>query len=506
MSARQAIERLAAVPARLPRAIWISILVVVALLIGAVTDIAGLITGLGLLNVAVLIVLLLRRDIAWGFLFYLTALVFFQTGFWFRLPGFPDLYPARVASTLLYVVFIAQLVLGMRKVPRFSGIEKAMLAFLIVLASSVVTSGMQPRWQLLLGGYFYPFLFYYFARAVMSREKQIKIVMSYLVLLGIYLGVMGIFEKLKWYELVYPKFIVDPTRGEGLAKLGYRVRGIFLQPAVLGTVMTMAFFAGLLYLQRLRTIAARVTHVILVLVTLPTIYFTQTRSIYAGFFAGLVVAAVFSPRLRRVAVGMILAGMVGLFLNWGNLGKEDRDVGGLGNMQTVEARIELAYEAGEIFMDQPFFGCGWMNFPEVAPLHRRPRDVPFYGHVDRGTGGGYVLHNMLITVAAEQGLLGLVPYLLMYFLILRVSIRAYREMPTEGFVSRDFVVCVWCAMACYFINAMSLEFRYFEYPNVLYFFLMGSMVGMYERHVARRRAAATGPGPIVLMPGPEGAR
>jgi hypothetical protein len=36
-------------------------------------------------------------------------------------------------------------------------------------------------------------------------------------------------------------------------------------------------------------------------------------------------------------------------------------------------------------------------------------------------------------------------------------------------------------MAAYFVNAMFLELRYFEYINVLYFFLMGTMVGMYER-------------------------
>ncbi|HMB71763.1 MAG TPA: O-antigen ligase family protein [bacterium] len=485
--------------ARVPGPVWLVVVIVAAALIGLFTDVVGLVTGLGLLNVVVVVALLLKRDITWGFLFYLTAVIFFQTGFWFRLPGFPDLYPSRVASTLLYLVFVAQLLMSVRAAPRIGAIEKSMMAFLAVLVISIVTSGQQPRWLILLSGYFYPFLFYYFARTVMTREEQLRIVFAYLVVLGIYLGVMGILEKAKLYELVFPRFIVDPSRGEGLAKLGYRVRGIFLQPAVLGSVMTMAFFTSHLYLSSLRNIFARVAQVLLVLVSVPTIYFTQTRSVYAGFLCALMIAAVFSRQLRRMSLLLILAGMVGVFLNWDNLGTEDRDVGGIGNLDTVEARIELAFEAAEIFLASPLVGCGYDNFQEVAPLYRRPRDIPFYGHIDQGTEGGYVLHNMVATVAAEQGLLGLVPYLLIYFLILRVSIRAYRDLPKEGLISRDFVVCVWCAMACYFVNAMFLEYRYFEYPNVLYFFLMGCMVGIYERFVARRRREEAGAAPGTKM-------
>jgi O-antigen ligase len=488
MNGRGAVSQLATLTGRVPRLAWLALLMVPAALIGLITDVAGLVTALGLINVAVLVTLLLRRDIAWGFLFYLTAIIFFQTGFWFRLPGFPDLYPARVASTLLYVVFLAQLVVSVRKAPRFGAIEKTMLAFLVVLVISVVTSGQKPRWQFLLAGYFYPFLYYYFARTVMGHERQLRLVLAYLVVLGIYLGVMGIFEKLQWYDLVYPKFIVDPTREvAGLAKLGYRVRGIFLQPSVLGTVMTMAFFASYLYLGQIRNVYARVVQVVFVLVSIPTIFFTQTRSIYAGFLAGLIVAAVFSRRLRVISIGVILAIMAGMMMKWDTLGSEDRAAGGLGEMDTVEARMELAFVAAEVFMDSPLTGCGFMNFPEVSHLYNRPRDVPFYGHIDKPFGERVALHNMITTVAAEQGTLGLVPYLLMYILIFRTSTRAFRDLPRTGLLSREFVVCVWCAMACYFVNAMFLEYRYFEYPNVLYFFLMGSMVGIHERYVSERR-------------------
>ena len=59
--------------------------------------------------------------------------------------------------------------------------------------------------------------------------------------------------------------------------------------------------------------------------------------------------------------------------------------------------------------------------------------------------------------------------------------RAYRLLPKDGLVSKDFVVCVWMALATYFANAMFIEIRQFEYMNVLLFFLMGMMMGAVER-------------------------
>jgi hypothetical protein len=225
------------------------------------------------------------------------------------LPGFPDLYPARVAAILLYLVFLIQILVGMRKVPAFGRVEKTMLLFLAVLFISVVTSGQKPRWILLMNGYVYPYIFYYFARAVIKSEHQVRLVLLYLAALGIYLGIMGIFEKLKWYELVFPKIIVDATvRDEGLTRLGYRVRGIFLHPAILGTVMTMGFFASWYVLSRIKGIVPRVVQLVLLVVTPATIFFTQTRSVYLGFLCSLVVGSCSkhwrrSPITRSSAAG-----------------------------------------------------------------------------------------------------------------------------------------------------------------------------------------------------------
>jgi O-antigen ligase len=467
------------------RGIIIALILVLAFLLGTLMDVMILIGALGLLNVGIIVFLLLKRDITWGFLFYLTAVIFLQRGFWIKLPGFPDLYPARIAFIVLFLVFLIQILLGMREVPRFANVEKAMIVFLVVLFISVVTSGQKPRWLLLLRGYVYPYLFYYFARAVVNQERQVRLVLLYLAFIGIYCGIMGIFEGMHWYELVFPKIIVDPSVADrGLARLGVRVRGIFLHPAVLGTVMTMGFFAAWLQLSRSRGIMPIITKLTLLAVTPLTIFFTLTRAVYAGFAGALAVGAIWSRRLRPLCIALLLGGMLAAMMNWSNLSSTERDKGGMGTMNTINYRIVILYEALEVFLDYPFFGCGFMNFTEIANDYRRPRDVPLFGHLEIGLGTPAVPHNILLTIVAEQGLAGIVPFFLIFYFIWRKSVWAYRRLPRTGVVSRDFVVCVWCAIIAYWINAMFIEMRYFEYVNVLFFFLMGMTTGMYERHMA----------------------
>ncbi len=452
-----------------------------ALVAGAVIDLTILIAVLGLFNVAVALFLLLRKDITWGFVFYLTCDIFFQTGFWIRLPAFPDLYPARIASTLLFLIFTVQLATGLRSAPKFGRLEKTMLIFLVVMLISILTSG-QKRWLMLMRGYLYPFIFFYFARTTVRTTSQMRIVFTYLALVGIYFAVMGIFEYLKWYHLVWPKFIVDPTvRDIGLSRLGYRVRGIFLQPAVLGAVMTMGFFPAWHYLSHVKGIVPLVTRLVLLATTPLTIFFTQTRSVYLGFAVALLLSAFSSRKMRPIAVGLILGAATAAFLNWDNLGSADREKGGLATMNTIHYRVALVYETGESFLDHPFFGVGFMNFEEALKDYRRPREVPIFGHIDLGVGGRAVSHNILITILAEQGLLGFIPYVLIIVFILLRSRQVYRDLPRKGLISKDYVVCVWCAIGAYYANAMFLELRYFEYINVLFCFIVGAMIGLHEQ-------------------------
>jgi O-antigen ligase len=481
------------IPARrgVRRGALIAVALVVAGALGLFMDVTTFVMALGLCNIAVVVFLLLRKDITWGFLFYLTTVIFFQTGFWIRLPSFPDLYPGRVSSILLFLAFLIQVLMGQRKAPPIGAIEKSMIMFLVLMFISIVTTGQRPAWLLLLHGYIYPFIFFYFARAVVQKEKQLQLVFGYFVLVGIYFAVMGVFEKFHWYALVWPHFIVDPTvAAHGLMRLGFRVRGIFLQPAVLGTVMTMGFFPAWHFLSHRRGIVPIVLKVVLLVTTPATLFFTETRSVYLGLLVALMVGAVWSRSLRVVSIGLLLATATGAFLNWDNLHSQDRSKGGLATTNTIDYRIEMAYETAEIFVDHPFFGVGFQNFDEAAPRYRKPRDVPIYGHVDIGVGGPTVSHNILETIVAEQGAMGLLPYLLIYVLVTLRSVRAFRALPRRGLISKDYVVCVWCGMAAYLTNSMFMEMRYFEYINVLFFFLIGAMVAMQEGLEADGKAAS----------------
>jgi O-antigen ligase len=138
-------------------------------------------------------------------------------------------------------------------------------------------------------------------------------------------------------------------------------------------------------------------------------------------------------------------------------------------------------------LDYPLFGCGVKNFEEIAKKYRKPRDVPYFGLIDIGVSHGSYSHNVFLTILAEQGALGIIPFALIFVLIFHSTQRAYRVLPRDGLVSRDLVVCGWAAMAAYFANAFLIEMRQFEYINVLLFFLLGIIVGAQD-HFAEKQA------------------
>jgi O-antigen ligase len=72
----------------------------------------------------------------------------------------------------------------------------------------------------------------------------------------------------------------------------------------------------------------------------------------------------------------------------------------------------------EIVKDHPFFGVGPSNIKEIYPLYREP-DAPRFRIPH--------LHNNLIQIWAERGILALSGYLLFVFAFITLCIRARRE-------------------------------------------------------------------------------
>src|SRR5207237_2441052 len=100
-------------------------------------------------------------------------------------------------------------------------------------------------------------------------------------------------------------------------------------------------------------------------------------------------------------------------------------------------RIRMAEAGMEIIRDHPLLGVGPGNIKEVYPLYRR-HDAPRFKIPH--------LHNNLIQLWAERGVLALVAYLFLQFLFLRDCARGWRG-PSARFAQAGVVVVVALASA-----------------------------------------------------------
>jgi O-antigen ligase len=97
--------------------------------------------------------------------------------------------------------------------------------------------------------------------------------------------------------------------------------------------------------------------------------------------------------------------------------------------------------------------------------------------VNAGLASHYSSHNTPLTLWAELGLLGFIPYLLIFILLLVKSGKAYWQFSW----ARIRIGGLWGITAAYVILLLAVEMRLTIYSNVLFFTLWGLMLEMIQR-------------------------
>jgi putative inorganic carbon (HCO3(-)) transporter len=177
----------------------------------------------------------------------------------------------------------------------------------------------------------------------------------------------------------------------------FRVNSIFWDPNIYGRYLALVIviaMAALLWAKERRTIAMLIALVaVLWLGLVPTF----SQSSFAALLAGLAVLAAlrWSLRWTLAAVGAGVAVAVVIVLFAGGISKlsPDRfnvDTGG---------RANLVSGGADLFAQRPLWGYGAGSFPRAYREHIATKKAPVS-----------VSHTEPVTVAAEQGLIGLVAY------------------------------------------------------------------------------------------------
>src|SRR3989449_9457572 len=110
-------------------------------------------------------------------------------------------------------------------------------------------------------------------------------------------------------------------------------------------------------------------------------------------------------------------------------------------------------------MAHPIFGVGFGNFKLLWPKYFEEID-PEVRELDDGN------HNTFLGLFAEVGLVGLIPYLMIFYYMFRVGLRVYRK--GEGF-EREFSLVFLLVAVIYMFGGNFSDYRSGPFFNTVLF-------------------------------------
>jgi hypothetical protein len=471
------------------------VLISLSILVGVIGGLRSNLTAellfrlLVLSNLALLAYIVLLKNVVAGLIIYLYSLVFLNYYWRIIIPGtWPDLDIPRIVFVFVWMIFLLELALGRKRLLPNTPVGTMMLLMLGALVFNMVTNGISALRQF-LNGYAIPYAMFVISKNVFTERRQVERLAFWLAVpLALYFPATAIFEHYRLTALIFPRYIGQSMSGGTGASWGVRAMGTFLQPVATGFAMIATFVLALHVLSRSRRALSRVYMLLITLITPIAVFFTYTRSVYLGFAAAVLVLIGFSRRLRVVMLVLMVAIGLGVMGNWTNVTSEKREAGGVAEFSTAQARIVLAQASLAMFLDHPFTGVGFTSFVSKAQPYVARVRWTFLGYKEAWIAGATNQHNQFLSVLTEIGLIGFVPFALLYFFVLRTLFKA-RSVAADIYDS-EFVIAVGAIMAAYIAQIVFIEPRFFEFMNTLPFMLVGIVAGGYQRAMIRLSGAS----------------
>lgn len=379
------------------------------------------------------------------------------------------------------------------RMPQFSVVEVLMALFLAWNIISAILPHEFPAGapgelfsteRYILTGTFMPFALYLVGRFVFDREYAVRALLWTVMAFTAYSTAVNILE-FHAPALVYPRFIVEVV----LEGWETRANGIFNQPVVNGMLLSIGFVTALHLAND--AAAPRWQRALAVGIAVPSIYgiyLTHTRAVWLGFGLLLVLMAVLARGYRTGFVMAIVGVLMGVALNWSTFTSDDRASGGVGSTNEVYDRLNGIATSIWAVQEKPVLGWGIGRFSSINTYYhqRWSHDIVWE------RGHKYVSHQNEFGIAAELGLVGVSLWLVVLVLVLRRMIRTIRELPADGLCGRGLALVAVSAFTAWVIAGTTVDLRVFDFPNVLVMLLVGSAIGVGERHSARRRSGGAG--------------
>lgn len=394
-----------------------------------------------------------------------------------------NISPDRVLLFLIIILYIKSILNRKIILQKINKIELLMIFLSLVCTVSMIVSGAnedvshgENRWLSTLFSFFFlPFFMFHIARHIYTEEKDILNLCKVIAFIGIYLGILGIFEHYRIDALVYPSYIMDPSKGLHFG----RARGPFLNSGINGRLLIFGFVSSVFLFVNYKELR-RILICFFLLPIIASIYFTYTRTIWLGFAGVFLPMIIYKSKARKYFVCLIILLIIGMFS--GSMSKFSSDQTLFGKRRTtIDDRLNLMNAAIEMGKAKPLFGWGYGRFNfESGRFFKEIDGVEF-----RGQGEGN--HNTILGLFAEVGLLGTVPYLLILFLVVKNAMELYKRKAKQNEFLRNFILVFYAAFIAYFISMQGGDVRWNMLQNSIMFLYAGIIIGLRNRMNSNER-------------------
>lgn len=321
-----------------------------------------------------------------------------------------------------------------RTLPRLGRAEALMIGYVVASLLSIVyqSDAVVDTIRQFYDRTIVPVILYLLVRLLKPNHAELK---KFAPILGLLLVSQAVIGAMQW-------FAPGALPGWWLGRAGTRTTGSLGHPNVYGVAV---LFAGLLLLHlgrseisgRLRRFAFPAFGAAVLLAFLTFSRASWVAAVFVVF--GLVFVYRHAAR-KMLALGLVAMILLGLSAALGPTAEyfEER----LYSEESALSRLPVVVASIRMFQERPITGFGYGNFNEYDREYQASIEGIFVPDKDHSS------HNLYLTIAAEQGIVGLVTYLgpALYWLALTPA--AWRRLPNR---SSRLLLVLWLSLGSHVI-------------------------------------------------------
>jgi len=434
-------------------------------------------TGLQLFMMAVIGVFLgtVYTVISFGnlmvpFMVWILSIFGFRFLWAIQAPGLPDLSLDRMTMIWLTVVFSVKFIAEKRKFrgPYLLDFLLLINALYIVIGINIQGMTMFHDWTM---SYLVPYAAYFFAKNLVTTNREIRQLLLALVILLVYYNITSIAEKFHIDMLIWPRYILAGGEFWG------RSNGPFGHAALFGTIIGMMIPINLYFIATTRNRSLKALLVLSLMMGFAGLYFTYTRGSWLAGIMALMTTAFLNRRhfLKIVLPVLVVAPFVAfMFLG---LGRDTMLQSRVENEDTLGSRFGTWVTAVKVWQANPVFGVGFNQYRNVLDDYVAPLDLPIIGVVTVSQFRHNPPHDIYIAFLAETGIVGVLLQGSIYLMILRIFLVKYARRKKGDYFAIYFLPVFGGVFVGYLAGGLAIDYKFFSVVQTLFYVCAGIMYG-----------------------------